>query len=443
MRTVMLRLAAAAAALCAGPAAPAEDASAKADAVPKVDASTMNRKLLMGYQGWFACPRDGSRVNGWVHWFREGKADPEHATVDFWPDTSELEPDELFPTDMTLPDGKPAMLYSAFNQKTVVRHFQWMQKNGLDGVMVQRFLSELSGPMFEFRNKVTENARAGAEKYGRVFTIMYDISGQRESSLVERLKKDWAYLVDTMKITESSRYLKHKGKPVLAIWGFGFEDRAGTPAQAREVIRWFKSEAEAKYRVTLMGGVPTAWRTLGFDSQKDPAWADVYRSFDVISPWAVGRYGDEAGADGFRDAWIAPDLRETKARGIDYMPVIFPGFSWHNLKKDSPLNPMPRRGGRFYWRQAYNAIDAKCTMLYGAMFDEVDEGTAMYKLAPTKAQLPQQGTYVPLDIDGEAVPSDWYLRLAGEATKALHGTAKPSPKMPLALPKSPATGGRR
>ena len=65
------------------------------------------------------------------------------------------------------------------------------------------------------------------------------------------------------------------------------------------------------------------------------------------------------------------------------MPVIFPGFSWHNLKATLPLNQIPRNGGTFYWRQVYNAISAGCTMLYGAMFDEVDEGTAMFKMAPT------------------------------------------------------------
>ena len=60
-------------------------------------------------------------------------------------------------------------------------------------------------------------------------------------------------------------------------------------------------------------------------------------------------------------------------------------------------------------------------MIYGAMFDEVDEGTAMFKLAPTDAQLPAQGSFVPLNIDGEALPSDWYLRLAGEGSKMLRG----------------------
>ena len=33
-----------------------------------VDASTMYNKLLMGYQGWFGCPGDGSAANQWWHW---------------------------------------------------------------------------------------------------------------------------------------------------------------------------------------------------------------------------------------------------------------------------------------------------------------------------------------------------------------------------------------
>ena len=56
-------------------------------------------------------------------------------------------------------------------------------------------------------------------------------------------------------------------------------------------------------------------------------------------------------------------------------------------------------------------------MVYGAMFDEVDEGAAMFKLAPTAAELPAQDTFVPLNIDGTNLPSDWYLRMAGAATR--------------------------
>ena len=381
-----------------------------------VDPSTLERKMLLGYQGWFACPGDGSPVNAWIHWFRSQTPTASNATVDFLPDVTELAPDELFNTAMTYSNGAPVQVYSAENPKTVLRHFQWMRDYHIDGVFLQRFSSELSNPNFAaWRNQVASNVWAGAEAYGRVFAIMYDISGQPTNTLVSTLTNDWNFLVTTMKITSSPRYQRHHSKPVVAIWGFGFTDRPGTPQDALTVINQFKAGG-----FTVMGGVPTYWRTLNNDSQSDPAWANVYRAFDIISPWAVGRYSDEPGADSFQQNLILPDLSLTTSLGLDYMPVIFPGFSWHNLN-GGPLNQIPRNAGNFYWHQAYNAVSAGCTMVYGAMFDEMDEGTAMLKLAPTPAQLPAQGAFVPLNIDGTNLPSDWYLRLAGAATRMLRG----------------------
>jgi hypothetical protein len=383
---------------------------------PEVDASTMTGKLLMGYQGWFACPGDGSPSSRWVHWFRSQNPIATDATVDMWPDISELDPDELFSTSMTYPGGAPAKLYSSYNAKTVLRHFKWMRDNHLDGVILQRFSSGVSDAgEFTRMNKVANNVRAGADAYRRVFALMYDISGHPTNTLVSALTNDWLYLVNTLQITNSSRYLRHNGKPVVAVWGFGFSGRQDTPQQAQEVINFFKSVG-----LTVMGGLPTYWRTLNNDAQSDPAWAAVFRSFDIISPWSVGRYGDIAGADNFKLNLIVPDMAEAAANGREYMPVIFPGFSWFNLNA-GPLNQIPRNGGTFYWEQAYNAKLSGCTMIYGAMFDEVDEGTAMYKLAPTANEIPAQGSWVPLNIDGVSLPSDWYLRLADEASKMLRG----------------------
>ena len=100
------------------------------------------------------------------------------------------------------------------------------------------------------------------------------------------------------------------------------------------------------------------------------------------------------------------------------MPVVFPGFSRWNLKGEK-FNHIKRNGGRFFWHQFYNAIDAGCNMVYVAMFDEVDEGTAIYKVAENDSQTPTTGRFVTLDEDGEILPSDGYLRLTGEATKML------------------------
>src|ERR1022692_2117864 len=383
---------------------------------PEVDASTLTGKLLMGYQGWFACPGDGSASSGWIHWFRSQNPISTDATVDFWPDVSELDPDELFTTSMTYPNSAPAKLYSAYNSKTVLRHFKWMRDNHLDGVFLQRFSSGVSdASTFARMNKVADNVRAGADAYRRVFALMYDISGHPTNTLVSALTNDWLYLVNTLQITNSSRYLHHNGKPVVAVWGFGFSGRQDTPQQAQAVINFFKSAG-----LTVMGGLPTYWRTLNNDAQSDPAWAAVFRSFDIISPWSVGRYGDIAGADNFRQNLIVPDKAEAAANGREYVPVIFPGFSWFNLN-GGPLNQIPRNGGTFYWEQAYNAKLSGCNMIYAAMFDEVDEGTAMYKLAPTANEIPAQGSFVPLNIDGDSLPSDWYLRLANEASRMLRG----------------------
>ena len=396
-----------------------------------VDATTMDGKLLMGYQGWFACPNDGSAPNQWWHWFHNQTPTAANVNTDFLPDTSEFGSNELFNTQMTYSNGAPVQLYSSAVEQTVLRHFKWMQENQLDGVFLQRFLSDLSSPQFfSFRNQVTVDVRAGAEACGRVFAIMYDLSGQSTNTLLSNITNDWLYLVNTMRVTNSTRYLCHKGKPIVALWGFGFNDgnHLASPQQAQTIINWFKSRG-----VTVMGGVPTYWRTLQNDSFTNAAWTSVYLSFDVLSPWAVGRFGNNAGADNYTANITIPDLAECKTNAIDYMPVVFPGFSWYN-ENGGPLNQIPRNGGSFYWRQVYDAVHAGCNMIYGAMFDEVNEGTAMYKLVPTTAQLPAQGQFLALDCDGVALNSDWYLRLANQAGRMLRKEIPLQTAIPISPP---------
>ena len=70
-------------------------------------------------------------------------------------------------------------------------------------------------------------------------------------------------------------------------------------------------------------------------------------------------------------------------------------------------------------------------MLYTAMFDEVDEGTAMYKMAETWNDLPAGATMVPLDADGISLPSDWYLQVGGEAARMLRGEIPVQINLPI------------
>ena len=71
-------------------------------------------------------------------------------------------------------------------------------------------------------------------------------------------------------------------------------------------------------------------------------------------------------------------------------------------------------------------------MIYGAMFDEVDEGTAMFKLVANKQDLPKEAQehLVHLSINGEKLPNDWYLRLAKQGGKMLRGEIKLTPTIP-------------
>jgi len=65
-------------------------------------------------------------------------------------------------------------------------------------------------------------------------------------------------------------------------------------------------------------------------------------------------------------------------------------------------------------------------MLYVAMFDEIDEGTAIMKCAH---EVPVgKSIFVPFD---EEVPSDHYLWLTGIAGKMLRGEIPFSKEMPV------------
>src|SRR2546428_12489197 len=70
-----------------GPDASAPDAGAS-DGGRVVDPGTLAGKLMMGYQGWFACPGDGSPLSGWLPWVRGNGSPPLH----LWAGTTEPAP---------------------------------------------------------------------------------------------------------------------------------------------------------------------------------------------------------------------------------------------------------------------------------------------------------------------------------------------------------------
>ena len=105
------------------------------------DPSTLDKKVLFGYQGWFNCAGDGAPENNWRSWSR-GVPAAETLTVDMYPDLSEFDRADLCAVPGMTIGGKQAYLSSAWNPKMVARHFRWMKEYGLDGVLMQRFVTQ-------------------------------------------------------------------------------------------------------------------------------------------------------------------------------------------------------------------------------------------------------------------------------------------------------------
>ena len=377
-----------------------------------VDASTLTGKVVCGYQGWFACEGDGAD-RGWVHWTKHGRQGlvPANAKIDLWPDVSELGPKERFATGFKHPDGRPAEVFSSFNRDTVLRHFRWMREYGIDGAFVQRFAGGLRDPRFLRQNNVVLNhCREGAHLEGRCYTVMYDLSGMGVGRLSE-VMDDWRELRKRAQIGNDAAYLKHRGKPLVTVWGVGFnDDRQYTLAECRDLVEFFKKDG-----CSVMLGVPTGWRDLNRDALKDSMLHEVIRLADVVSPWTVGRFGHPNDAARHGEQVVKPDIAWCTENKLDYLPVVFPGFSWHNMY-GKKLDQIPRRKGEFLWSQFQACKRAGATAAYVAMFDEVDEGTAIFKCVN---DVPNEGESEFVTYEGQ--PSDRYLKLTGLGGKLMRG----------------------
>jgi hypothetical protein len=397
-----------------------------------VDHSTLQGKVMCGYQGWFSHADDGNGL-GNVHW-GDVQRNPPRCTVDLWPDMSEMGPDERFPTNYKHAGGSTAHVFSSTVKPTVLRHFKWMDDYGIDGVWVQRFANQLDSHRRLRRvNTVLSHCREGANRYGRSFAVMYDTDFDLKTC--RSVAKDWQSLLHKMQILHTRAYQQHRGRPVVALWGFGFDHRRFDATGSEALFRFLKDNRGG--RCTILAGVPNDWRSWEKGDATARAKIRLLRTYvDIIQPWNVGRYRDPVGAKRHFAKYFPADLAWCKRHSKDYYAVIFPGFSWTNLKKgESPINHAPRLGGRFLWSQAELVKKYGMDMAYIAMFDEVDEGTAVFKCTND----PPVGRFVTY----EGYPSDHYLRISGMIGRMLRGESaafpagRPDPKEMTYRPLSP------
>ncbi len=390
-------------------------------AASAVDSSTLEGQVVCGYQGWFRAEGDGTGL-GWVHYGQGERFRPGHCTFDVWPDLTGFGASERFSTPFRFADGRVAELFSSVHPDTVRRHFRWMREYGISGAFVQRFgtviLSERDRAV---ANRVLRSCVESAVAEGRTLTVMYDLTNLPPERFGV-IREDWASIRATGWFANACSQ-RQAGKPLVALYGPGFADQPEALSEWNELVSSMRQSG-----ASVMLGVPTHWREGTGDARSNKAFHAILRQADVISPWTVGRMARSVDVESVAEHVWQKDLEWCQKEGKFYLPVVFPGFSWHNLSReravDSPVDVIPRQRGRFFWKQVVEAVRVGAKGLYVAMFDEVDEGTAIMKCSPERPT----GESPFLDVSD--VPSDHYLWLSGQAGRLIRSEISGGGELP-------------
>lgn len=358
--------------------------------------------VMTGYQGWFGAPGDGCSHSNhknteWYHYRENDMFEPGvlRNSIDFWPDMSEYEK-QYTPGKFILPDGKKATVYSAYDKSSVLLHFKWMKEYGIDGAFMQRFVGEVidNPDGKDHFDKVLQSAMEGSNTHQRAICVMYDLGGFKSNNNrgISAVLGDAQAIMDKYQLKDRNKqkfYLYHNNKPLITLWGVGFNDnRPYSLTDIEELMNGLKEKG-----FSIMLGVPTYWRERRNDALPDAKLHDLIKASDVIMPWFVGRY-DNNSFSGFHSL-IQSDVTWCKDNNVGYAPLCFPGSSDRNMHPNNGVNA--RLGGKFLWNQMHHAIKSGAQMLYIAMFDEIDEGTAIYKCLNKK------------NVPGNKADTDYYV----------------------------------
>mgnify|MGYP003556354177 CR=1 FL=1 len=348
--------------------------------------TTYKGLVMAGYQGWFGTPGDGcSHADHWnTEWYhyRENdmfKPGVLRNSIDMWPDMTEYE--VRYDTDFRFADGSVAQVFSSYDESTVLLHFKWLKEYGIDGVWMQRFVGEVidNPDGKDHFNKVLANAMKGSDQYQRAIGVMYDLGGYNPYRY-EKVLADAQFLYDTYASTQKY-YIHENGKPMLALWGVGFNptERGYSNEDIQMLV-----DALQEQGWSIMLGVTTYWRAGGGDTYTPGKLSlhKLIKDVDAIMPWYVGRFGDingydNGGNEGGFAGMVSKDLQWCQKEGVLYVPHCHPGSSDLNMHPYYTRNS--RVKGDFFWHQLHNCIKRGCEAIYIAMFDEIDEGTAIFK----------------------------------------------------------------
>jgi hypothetical protein len=370
-------------------------------------------KVTVGYQCWFACTGDGAPINCWWHWSSDEAVAPSptnnNVTIKDWPDMREYTTsfETLY---ANLGNGSQEALFSDYDQQTVNEQFKWMQQHGCDTVALQRFNPNTSeGPT---RNTNALEVMSAAQSTGRKFFIMYDTTGW--FAMTNQMIADWQnVIIGQLHLTNSSNYARQNGKPVVAIWGLGYDDsnHPWPAAQCTAVVNAFKNAG-----CYVIGGVQRAWRTA------NSSYLPTYQAMNMIQPWLIGSIGSPSDAQSYYTGTMQADQAYCGANGMDYQCTILPGDVSVSGQRDNGLT---------MWQLFYDASLVGCQGLYISMYDEYGEGNNIAKSAENPSMDPVGGGFLDLDQSGDYCSSDYYLRLTDAGGEMFKGQRPQSSTIPI------------
>lgn len=373
--------------------------------------NSFTSKVMTGYQGWFTAEGDSAKL-GWHRYAKDWVFTNKVSAFDAWPETKEYK--KLYKTPVIDSKGNSTFLFSSNDASTLDLHMKWMKDYNIDGAFIQRFFLALNDATRDHQLKVLKNMMKSGRKYKRSVSVMYDISGLRTETDAENVINDWKYLVDQLKITSQNDtpYLFHERKPIVGIIIAGLKDSPSNLQAIKKIIDFFKTDKNYG-NCSIVLGVPFYWRTLNNDSTSNILLHDLAKTCNYIMPWSVGRIRYDNLSEVLNI--MQEDKKWCDKYKINYLPVIYPGFSWHNAVSSAPLNEIPRNNGELYKKQIKIIEKIKSNNVFAAMFDEINEGTAIFKLSK---KPPSTADMRFISYESE-ISEDYYLQLLQKLSEYL------------------------
>jgi hypothetical protein len=369
------------------------------------DATTINNKVLAGYQGWFRTPGDVTKTNTFAHWF-SGAASQSTEAFDMWPDLSTFPANAVYTIpNWAMGDGTPATLYSGQNPAATLRHFQMMRDEGIDGVFLSEFSTHFAtaggsnAGDYPYVLNILNNVRAAATATGRTWAFFYDTSGASSTNVVSVVEGQWQDMVNSG-YTSDPRYLHQNGLPVIMIYGFFPNDTnhvIGNPTLGNQLIQFFTTPGP--YQAYIVGSGAWYWRTQG-----NAAFQNMISGLNAYIPWNVGHDSTLANGTIVAQTYTyAADAAALAPYHVKFIPLVFPGTT--SAGPPVATQTAPRRDGDFYWEQFAGLSQSGFNTNFVAMWDEVNEATAIMPVS----NIPPVQT--PEFYTQDGYPADWYERL--------------------------------